>query len=510
MKRYKDAFSPVPQETQARVEETLRTLPRRADRQARALGRPRWAVALVAALVLTLCGGAVAAERLGVLDFLFGLNGPTEEQQQLVQDVNLTQKADMATVTVTDAVFDGRQLSMGLVFNVERPTYAVPQQIWLNGQPQPINSNHLMWLSQDKGQKEIATGLSAVTDESFEGPVEVRLQLALYQPRKDVKLLTEEDSEETILHAIADGFTPLYADDWTFPSMLGGTAPLAQYNLDAEDVELVFTIESSKAYQGETVYLDVTNNDDLPFTVIVRRAELTLVGSHFVLDIYPKEGGIENPADLERFVMNPFYFWEDRAKMLEFQSSSTNQGEGGWKEDAQGQTFYRFVEETGPIPELPENVWLVFESTPSYHSLWQWAIELRPTDTPSTQEVPVAETAGIIPGNERPFHFFHGDAVVNDGTLQCTAAMSANEGQEDAFNKLWRMWDIYDLKGAKLSMIAGGADYEAADAGPDVFTITQNVALPDELPDAVYLVPVDWNSGEANWDYAILLPVGQD
>lgn len=536
MKRYKDAFTPVPEETMARVEHTLRTLPRQEERTALPLRR-RWAVTLAVALVLTLGGGAVAAERLGVLHYLFGSSGPTEEQQHLVQDVNTAYQANMATITVTDAVFDGRQLSMGLVFDTDRPTYAIPEGLWLNGTLVDDNdvSGHFYWVNQDEGQKQTTSGLTAIASEALTGQIEARLRVVLMQPKKGVKLFSQNDYSDdwkamldAAQQAAEDGYSPMDADaDW-FPVSLGvpyvphfdtetdypysrRSLSLAEtHNMDIEEVWLTFTVEGNEVYTGETIYLDVANNDDLPFTVVVRRAELTLVGSHFVLDIYPKEGGLENPVDLDRFVMNPFSFWEDRAKMLEFQSSAIGYGRGGWMVDEQGQTFFRMADETGPIPELPENVWLVFESRPGSYSLWQWAIELSPTDTPPAQEVPVAATAGIIEAVDMPFYFFNGDAVVENGALCCTATMSANEGQEATFEKLWRMWGIYDMSGNKLTMMTGSANYEEADAGPDVFVIEQQVALPDELPDAVYLVPMDIDTNEANWDYAILLPVGKE
>lgn len=533
MKRYKDAFTPVPEETINRVEDTLRRLPSRND-QPYVVRHPRWTVVLIAALVLTLCGGAVAAERLGVLNFLFGMSGTTEEQQLLVQNVNLTQTADMAAITVTDAVFDGRQLSMGLIFDTDQPTYAMAEGLWLNGTLVRDNdlSVRFSWINQTEGQKQTASGLTAIAGEALTGQIEVRLRVMLLQPRKAVKTFAEGDyaSMEALraaaLQAAAEGYTPVDAENWSpvsidpprtshfdtktdYPNNRQSLALAETHSMDIEEVWLTFSIEASDNYTGETVYLDIANNDDLPFTVIVRRAELTLVGSHFVLDVYPMEGGLEKPADLDRFITNPFSFWGDRAKMLELQSTSTNHEQGGWMIDEQGQTFYRLVDETGPFQELPEDVWLVFESMPSFRSLWQWAIKLSPTDKAAAQEIPAAEAAGIIDGTEWPFCFIHGDAVVENGTLQCTAALSAYEGQEEAFERLWHVWAICDPEGNKL-LSGTGAAYGSSDAEPDVCVIAQQVTLPDRLPDAVYLVPVDEHTNDVNWDYAILLPVGQD
>lgn len=530
MRRYKDAFAPVPDQTVTRVEDTLRHLPRHEGKTA-PTRRPRLALVLAMALVLTLCGGAVAAERLGVLDFLFGMSGSTEEQQQMVQEVNLTQKAGMATITVTNAIFDGRQLSMALIFDADQPTYAMAEGLWLNGALVSENdfTAFLGWFGWDLAQRG-KSGLTAITDETLTGPVEARLRLMLLQPKKAIEII--DDSGENPIgaarEAIRDGLTPvdlasaggfanldepkvLFPDNDTDYSLnRDSLSYAAMYNMNVEEVWLTFSIETGDAYTGETICVDVVNSDDLPFTVVVRRAELTLVGSHFVLDFYPKEGGLERPQDLDGILTTVFSFWEDKARMLEFQSSSTNYGHSSWYVDEQGQPFYRLIHETGPIPELPESLWLVFESVPSFHALWQWGIELRPTDVPVSQEIPAAEPADFF--RDLPYYLMNGDAVAEGNKLVCRATMSTwlgNATVEDLM-ALWSVREVYDLNGRKLPLSTGGAGLTEADAGDNVFTITQAVALPDELPDAVYLVPVDGDTGECNWDYAILLPVGKD
>ena len=42
-----------------------------------------------------------------------------------------------------------------------------------------------------------------------------------------------------------------------------------------------------------------------------------------------------------------------------------------------------------------------------------------------------------------------------------------------------------------------------------VHMITQYAELPETCPDAVYIVPLDLQTGEPNWDRAISLPVAQ-
>ena len=240
MRRYKDAFTPVPPETLARVEDTLRRLPRQKKQPAFPM-RKRWAFALAAALALVLCGGAVAAGRLGVLDFLFGsITSPTEEQQQLVQDVNISQRAEMATITVTDAVFDGRQLSMGLVFDTDQPTYALSEGLWLNGTLISSNDIHdrLGWLNQEQAPKRTRSGLTAIANETLSGHVEVRQRVMLLQPKKAIRAFSPDDYDDwgtmrdAARQAAEEGYTPVEEGDW-YPFSLG-LPPVAYFDTETD------------------------------------------------------------------------------------------------------------------------------------------------------------------------------------------------------------------------------------------------------------------------------------
>ena len=528
MKRYKDAFTPVPAETLARVDETLRSLPAQ-EKQAALPVRRRWAVAVAIALVLTLCGGAVAAERLGVLDFLFGLESTTEEQQQLVQNVSVSQETAMATVTVTDAIFDGRALSVGFVFDTDRPTYALCEGLWLNGtlvNPNDVSA-HFYWVNQEDAPRQTSSGLTAIAGETLAGQVEARLRVMLLQPRQALEIIDENspDRVETARQALEAGLTPIESNRFSFASLDSPRPPYPDtetdypfnrdslahadmYNMNVEEVWLTFTVEADAPYTGETIYLDVANNDELPFTVVVRRAELTLVGSHFVLDFYPKAGELERPADLNRIVSLIDRFYDGGFLMLEFQITSTNYGYSGWMTDAQGRDFYRWTSESGPIRELPEKVYLVFDSVPSFRPLWQWAIELCPTDEPVSRDIPMAESRGV-PGEELPFYFHYSDATTEGDVIRCMASLSSLDGTSD-YQALWRKWEVRDLSGNLLEMGTGQTRIEESDDGGEIFVITQDVVTPEEIPDAVYLIPVDPDTGEANPDLALMLPVAQE
>lgn len=69
--------------------------------------RPAAGLALAIILTLTVLGGAAALVGSGVLDFVFDRDTPTQRQTEMVQPVGVTHEGEAATVSVTDAMFDG-------------------------------------------------------------------------------------------------------------------------------------------------------------------------------------------------------------------------------------------------------------------------------------------------------------------------------------------------------------------------------------------------------------------
>ena len=105
------AFSPVPPVVHTRMTQTLEEIHHMKKRNVSV------AFALAAVLALTLVGAALAAAQSGVMRFLLGDTAPNAAQQQMVQPVGLSHQSKDMTVTVTDAVFDGAQLSLALDFS---------------------------------------------------------------------------------------------------------------------------------------------------------------------------------------------------------------------------------------------------------------------------------------------------------------------------------------------------------------------------------------------------------
>lgn len=533
MRRYQDAFSPVPEETLRRVEDTLHHLPRGETRTV-VRSRPRLAVALVLALLLTLCGGAVAADRLGVLDFLFRWDAPTEDQQRLVQNVNLTRQAELATITVTDAAFDGSQLSMGLLFDADQPTYAIAEGLWLNGALQSTPFHNLLneWVSREQTTRQAVTGLSLTVDDLPAGPNEVKLRIMLLAPKQSVFVLDSNLDKETYAklkqQAIDAGKTPVVGelswnltcpdnaydrhlnDDPTYPHYRYSLLYAAECNMDIEEVWLTFTIDGAEEAPGEIRYWDVANNDDLPFTVVARRAEVTALGSHFMLDIYPKEGGIETARDLGTILPLAYRFYDEQREPLRFGHTSYSGGGGGWFQDEDGRVFFRIVDEPGVLRGMPEAIYLVNSSRLTNAAFWQWAIELRPADGPVQQAAFEAQSLAVSPGQELPFDIFEAEAVVENGMLMCVVDMSPKQG--DSFGTLDSIWSscgVYDLNRTRLSDKRRIRSVEETDDGWQSYMVTQYADLPQPVPDAVYIVPLSEGTNDPVWDWAILLPVAR-
>ena len=121
------AFSPVPPVVHTRMTQTLEEIHHMKKRNVSV------AFALAAVLALTLVGAALAAAQSGVMRFLLGDTAPNAAQQQMVQPVGLSHQSKDMTVTVTDAVFDGAQLSLALDFSRGRGVYAMIDHLTING-----------------------------------------------------------------------------------------------------------------------------------------------------------------------------------------------------------------------------------------------------------------------------------------------------------------------------------------------------------------------------------------
>jgi len=90
---------------------------------------------VITAIFVVLSGTSHAAEQSVVLQYLLRNSQPSQQQRDMVQEIGFSHKSDAVTTTVVDAVFDGRELSVGLLFHAQRGVFAIINQITVNGVP---------------------------------------------------------------------------------------------------------------------------------------------------------------------------------------------------------------------------------------------------------------------------------------------------------------------------------------------------------------------------------------
>ena len=239
--RLQDAFSPVPPKVHAHVEDALKEVRDTSAKKA----RPLVAVILAAALALGLMGAALAsAISGGVLDFLFKRSDPPEALRDLVRPVGVSRESDGLTTTVVDTLFDGHNISLGLMFEGETRAFAVLDSITVNGVSLWLETSNLenMWVNgpDSEGESPTAYGLSGALDAEYldleapearaaydtamrrmrqDGKADVSLHLTLLVPKaqlQPIEGLYTEDSRaawQAIDACVAAGNTPIDSDE---------------------------------------------------------------------------------------------------------------------------------------------------------------------------------------------------------------------------------------------------------------------------------------------------------
>lgn len=168
--RFEDAFSPVPPVVHARVEESLREVREMSMKKA----KPMAAIVLAAILALALIGAAIA-EMLGggVLDYLFGSAGSSDEVRDMVRPVGITHEAEGVKTTIVDALFDGRNIHFGLLVDAAQPCFLVTEAVTANGVPlwRETSSIENMWVGNPlSGEVEAeGRGFSGSLDAAYLG-----------------------------------------------------------------------------------------------------------------------------------------------------------------------------------------------------------------------------------------------------------------------------------------------------------------------------------------------------
>ena len=391
-----DAFTPVPSMVHARVEQSLR--------EVRAMNmkhkKPMLALVLAVILALALTCAAVAATQGGVLDYLFEgwQEEPTAQQQQMVQGIGQTWQADGATVTAMDALFDGRKLDVGLCYTVERDTFVMVEGAWFNGElvADDTASQTDCWVAPQT--EPVTAGISIVNDKSLSGQVQVRLRLMLLTPNKGLKeinfgqMMRDADCDAAFDAAVKEGYTPVDSNgkrvylsmdayqrqaalqkDGTYPDFRYSLAWAAEANMTAQEVNLVFTVESDAEVNGEITWLYYKEAENAPWNIAVETAELTPTASHFVINIYPKDGGMAWDEVQAFFRTHLYGFYDADQQKVAFQKAGSHYGQGDPCEGNDGQHYWRIDQEMPAVVGNIDVIYLVPE-TAEGEAQWEYAI----------------------------------------------------------------------------------------------------------------------------------------
>lgn len=238
--RFEDAFPSVPPMVHARVDDALREVRDMSMNKA----RPVVAIVFASALALMLIGAALA-EILGggVLDYLFGAAGTSDEVREMVRPIGITRESQGVKTTVMDALFDGRNIHLGFAFDAKRPVFVVTGDITADGTPLWMETSNIenMWVGNPiTGQvettgrgfsgtldpaymemetpEELAAYEVAIAQAQMDSKVAVSLRMTLLVPKGEVKTFdtyTGDSAEawKQIDECVAAGATPIDASE---------------------------------------------------------------------------------------------------------------------------------------------------------------------------------------------------------------------------------------------------------------------------------------------------------
>ena len=143
------AFPPVPENVHWRLEQALKQ--KKEPMKMKKTLRPATALALTLAVLLALTGAALAAEQLGVLDYLLGRAKPSETLRASVQPAAATETADHIRIELSGVIYDGSRLAFGLTAENLLPdviAMVTLESVRMNGENVYINFQSLQeqWL----------------------------------------------------------------------------------------------------------------------------------------------------------------------------------------------------------------------------------------------------------------------------------------------------------------------------------------------------------------------------
>ena len=143
------AFPPVPENVHRRLEQALKQ--KKEPMKMKKTLRPATALALTLAVLLALTGAALAAEQLGVLDYLLGRAKPSETLRASVQPAAATETADHIKIELSGVIYDGSRLAFGLTAENLQPddiAMVTLESVRMNGENVYINFQSMQeqWL----------------------------------------------------------------------------------------------------------------------------------------------------------------------------------------------------------------------------------------------------------------------------------------------------------------------------------------------------------------------------
>lgn len=339
--RFEDAFPSVPPMVHARVEDALREV--KTVKQA----KPISALVLAAVILMALASAAYAAARSSVLDFVFRSGTRTEEQMSMVQPVGVSHKAQGVTTTVTDAIVDGRKLSVALEIETETPFYVITDSVTVNGVELFMNDSNLvnMWIGNEYALEHAdgIRGFSGTLDETQieptdeaaiaafhaavkrmeDGIADVRVHLTYLVPQKKLVPISgayDTDSRKAwkaIDECVAAGNTPIEKGGagyiWVDSAWMGaeyadgiqsGSIPAAQFpigdaqahidhsNMRALDsFEIAFTLDAKESGKLDRTPKDGINDarmhiafDEVSFSPVESTFNFTITPDGMTMD----------------------------------------------------------------------------------------------------------------------------------------------------------------------------------------------------------------------------------
>lgn len=143
------AFPPVPENVHRRLEQALKQ--KKEPMKMKKTLRPATVLALTLAVLLALTGAALAAEQLGVLDYLLGRAKPSETLRASVQPAAATETADHIRIELSGVIYDGSRLAFGLTAENLQPddiAMVTLESVRMNGENVYINFQSMQeqWL----------------------------------------------------------------------------------------------------------------------------------------------------------------------------------------------------------------------------------------------------------------------------------------------------------------------------------------------------------------------------